>query len=138
MTVTKSRRYVFDASVALKWYLPEDDSKEARQWYEAIKKGKIFALAPEFLLIECANALLKHHKLIKEDVTAIIDDLTNSGLELIPLSILRIDQIIALAERYNLTIYDAIYLELARFTDVKLITTDTSLLKIKTHTRPLG
>lgn len=135
MSAKLPKRVVIDASVSLKWYLPEYDSQRARKWYEAIKKSRIFAIAPDFLIFECANVLLKKHKITPSDTVSIIDDLKHLGIELVPSGTLRIEAIIDLSNQFGLTIYDAIYLELARLTDTVLVTTDSHLLKIKQLTR---
>lgn len=133
-----SKRFVIDASVALKWYLPEKDSKRARKWYEAIKNNKIFAIAPDFLIFECANVLLKRHHLKLEDCIRVINDLKTIGIQTIPLSALRTDTVIQLADNYKITVYDALYVELARLTNINLLTADSELLKsVKKLTRKL-
>lgn len=137
MSAKLPKRVVIDASVALKWYLPEDDSKRARKWYEAIKNRKIFAIAPDFLLFECANVLLKRQKIKPHDTLSIIDDLQYLGIELVTIATLRVGSVIELSHKFDLTIYDAMYLELARLTNTVLVTTDSQLLKIKQLTRKI-
>lgn len=129
MSAKLPKRVVIDASVALKWYLPEEDSTRALVWYCAIRDRKIFAIAPDYLLFECANVLLKRHRVKPEYGKAIINDLGKLSIELIHLSTLRIDSVITLSDKYHTTVYDAIYLELARLTQTKLVTADALLLK---------
>ena len=46
-------RYVIDASVAIKWYLPEPDDDKAR----LLLVGGHDLLAPDLMLIEVSNIL---------------------------------------------------------------------------------
>jgi predicted nucleic acid-binding protein len=57
--------YVIDASVALKWFLTEEESNGADVLFEAFLKGRTDLLAPDVLLLEVANALWKQTALLK-------------------------------------------------------------------------
>src|ERR1035437_6042748 len=52
--------YVVDASVALKWYLPEPDAERAEALLEAAMAGTVALAAPELLLLEVGNACWTH------------------------------------------------------------------------------
>jgi predicted nucleic acid-binding protein len=53
---------VVDASVATKWYLPEELSEEATRFLEAGNRGEARLLAPSLLLPELGNALWHRHR----------------------------------------------------------------------------
>jgi len=70
---------VLDASVALKWFLPEPLSSSAERLLNGFLKSKLNLHAPDLLLLETANALWKRsalgHGLSSADVQAIYRDL---------------------------------------------------------------
>jgi predicted nucleic acid-binding protein len=51
--------YVLDASVALKWVLPEADSDKARRLRDESRNRVLFLLAPDFFPVEIAHALTR-------------------------------------------------------------------------------
>lgn len=120
---------VIDSSVALKWYLDEDKSQHARKIYDAVKSGVLLAVAPEYLLVEVANVLLKHYKIPAVEIIKVINDLHNLGIEYIAQNIIRFDQLIATASTHKLAIYDTLFLECTHISGYKLITADVVLAK---------
>ena len=50
-------RYVPDASVAVKWFIEEEDSRSARRLRELFQQGTIDLDAPSLLTYEVASAL---------------------------------------------------------------------------------
>jgi predicted nucleic acid-binding protein len=53
-------RYVPDASVAVKWFIEEEDSRSARRLRELFQQGTIELDAPSLLTYEVASALRFH------------------------------------------------------------------------------
>jgi len=76
----KALTYVIDASVALKWFLTEEDSQGADVLFEGFLRGRTELLAPDVLLLEVANALWKQVVLLKrlrsQEVVSIFRDFT--------------------------------------------------------------
>jgi len=70
---------VVDASVALKWFLPESGNSEAETLLTAFLIGTVSLYAPDLLLIEAASALWRRSVVLKElassDAKAIYRDL---------------------------------------------------------------
>ena len=117
---------VVDASIAVKWVIPEVLSDEA----EALRGRADRLLAPDLLLPEAANALWK--KLIRREISAheaaqAIELLMASGLDLRPSGPL-LDRALALARRLRHPVYDCLYLALAQAEDATLVTADQRLL----------
>lgn len=120
---------VIDTSVALKWYLDENKSQSARKIYDNIKNGKIFAVAPEYILIEVTNVLLKHYKISVVEIIDVVNDLHNLGIEFIAQSVISFERLINTSSTHKLAIYDALFLECAHISGYKLITADSLLAK---------
>jgi len=119
---------VVDASVAVKWVIPEVLSDQA----EALRGRADRLLAPDLLLPEAANALWK--KLTRREITAgeaaqALDLLMASGLELRPSGPL-LGRALALARQLRHPVYDCLYLVLAQAEGATLITADRRLLTL--------
>jgi predicted nucleic acid-binding protein len=117
---------VVDASVALKWVIPEVLSDRA----ETLRGRADRLLAPDLLLPEAANALWK--KLIRREITAreaaqALDLLMASGLDVRPSGPL-LGRALELARRLRHPVYDCVYLALAQGEDATLVTADQRLL----------
>ena len=63
-------RIVIDASVVLKWFdLADEEGRElARRVYSDIVEGKVKAAAPEFLMVEVVNILIRKKKVSGENL----------------------------------------------------------------------
>jgi predicted nucleic acid-binding protein len=118
--------FVVDASVAVKWVIPEVLSDQA----SSLRGRTDRLLAPDLLLPEAANALWK--KLMRREITAreaaqAIDLLMASGLDLRPSGPL-LSRALTLARRSRHPVYDCLYVALAQAEGATLITADQRLL----------
>jgi len=117
---------VVDASVAVKWVIPEVLSDQA----SSLRGRTDRLLAPDLLLLEAANALWK--KLMRREITArepirAIDLLMASGLDLRPSGPL-LGRALTLARRSRHPVHDCLYVALAQAEGATLITADRRLL----------
>lgn len=124
---------VVDASIAVKWVIPEVLSDRA----DALRGQADHLLAPDLLLAEAANALWK--KLIRREITAreaaqALDLLMASGLDLRPSAPL-LGRALELARRLRHPVYDCVYLTLAQGEGATLVTADQRLLARVTRGR---
>lgn len=124
---------VVDASVAVKWYLPEgeDDLDAARLVLDRFSAGALDLVAPDLLLYEVASAVTvatigRHPRL-----TAALGDLAIDrflGLELrIAEAAGLLPAAYALVHRHGCALYDASYLALAQRLGIRFITADRKL-----------
>lgn len=125
---------VLDASVILEWVSPQDSSrrKKAIQIYRLLKRGEIFAFAPTFLLVEVVNVLFWKKKQKISEIKEFVERIKNSGInfvgDFLPESV---DEILDVMVRYDVTSYDAQYVDLALKKGLKLATFDETLVLIK-------
>jgi predicted nucleic acid-binding protein len=111
---------VIDASVALKWVLPEPDSAQALNLHQAT------LYAPDFILPEAANALwsaVRRSLLSADDALTRFRALVAAPIALRATGTLS-GEAMALGLRTNHPVYDCLYLALALELDLKVITAD--------------
>ncbi|MEK7577756.1 MAG: type II toxin-antitoxin system VapC family toxin [Patescibacteria group bacterium] len=121
---------IVDASIILQMFDEAEAGKKAWKFFDQIQKGHIVASAPSFLLIEVLNVLLKKKKIPTKKVKEFIELLGKSGINFIDFSFRSIGALSEVAIRERITVYDALYVSLARGLEQRLITNDKELLMI--------
>ena len=114
--------FVVDASLVVKWFVPEVDSDAARRWLDASHDY----VAPDLLFPETGNTVWKkvrHGELSPDDGQQLATDLSVIAVEAVSMRGLLPDAH-ALALRTGITVYDATYLALAVRLETQVITGD--------------
>ncbi len=117
-----------DASVAVKWYLPERLHEKAIMLRDLHVRGSISLAAPTLLYYEVANAL-RYHRIFKLSP----DDVANAVKALKALHIARMpaESVWDIASRISceldISMYDAVYISMAASRQAPFITTDKTL-----------
>lgn len=123
---------VVDASVVVKWVLPEADSPRAREILDRQADGDIELFSPETVVSETGNAIWKRCRLMGEldedrarrafdAVLTLLPDLTSSR----PLAA----QALELALTFRHPVYDCVYVALALQRGCPLVTADRRLVR---------
>ncbi len=121
-------KLVMDTSAIVKWFVEEDERREMLVLRDMLVNGNIEVYVPSLLFIELANALRYIRGLTKDDVIKAVNTLRILGLKIVS-SIELLDKSIEIAFRYNMTIYDAIYVALVyKIEAYKLVTYDKMIL----------
>jgi predicted nucleic acid-binding protein len=116
-----------DANVILKWFLKEEDSNKALKLKSEIIEGELLVILPDLILYEISNALRYKKGYTPELVGEAIDALLDLDLDIVvPTKDLIRESAIISYER-NISIYDAVYVALAKETAYELITADKIL-----------
>jgi predicted nucleic acid-binding protein len=128
--------FVLDASVVLKWFVPEVHSDAARRLLGASHQF----LAPDLLFAETANTIWK--KIRRGELTTthgqrLVADIGRIAVDTVPCRVLAEDAH-ALANATGRTVYDALYLALAVRLDTRLITADERLEAALSHVPALA
>ena len=120
-------RYVVDASVVIKWFIPEIYAEAA-----GFLQNSLYRLhAPAFFVLEVGNALCKkirRQELIKKEGDTILEELAHLPVQKHP------DQRLfrpayALACQTHRSLYDCMYLALAETIDGQMVTADRKFYK---------
>lgn len=121
---------VIDASVLIKFYVPEILSDRAQEVMSWVADGKLLLLAPDLLYPETGNILWKKqrlHELTPDEVEEIVDAITSLPIkiehsrQIMPLSV-------SIALHSGITVYDAMYVAVAGIYETRMITADRRLV----------
>ncbi len=125
--------FVIDASVAVKWYIPEPYSDQAVYYLELLKAGQAKLLAPELIIAELGNVLWKKEvsgELARCEVQLIGETLASSFPAELMDNRLMLPAALELAIDLKMTLYDSLYLALAIVKNAALVTADKKLAKL--------
>ena len=118
-------RFVVDASVAIKWYVPEVHSGEA----DRLLTFNAELFAPDLLYPEIGNILWK--KIMREGMTEEKARSIMQAVAVLPLTVWRTgvlaESALTIANRVKRSFYDGLYLALAMTADCRLVTADLKL-----------
>ncbi len=114
--------FVVDASVAIKWFLPEIHSEAARRVLKCDKE----LTAPDILWPEVGNTVWKkvrRHEITPEEAHGILRDFMRFPINTFGCKEL-LEPAWALANRFDVSVYDGLYLALAVNRDSFFVTAD--------------
>ncbi len=127
---------VIDASVLIKLYVPEILSDRAERLLVKVGNKDIDLLAPDLIYPEAGNILWKKQRL-KELTHSEAEEITDAILSL-PLKIEASKSLLPLAVDIaiacGITVYDALYLSLAKVYETTLMTADRKLVDVLAKT----
>ncbi len=119
-------RLILDASVAVKWFVPEVLSGEARALLPRLQSGDLELSAPESIVAEFGHALRRHAmagRLEAQQCQGFARDFLNLSIERTAIGPLA-EVAMGLATGHMATFYDALYLALALREDLRVLTAD--------------
>jgi excisionase family DNA binding protein len=131
-------KLVVDSSVAVKWFIPEPYSAQARHILDGYHDGTLSFLAPDLLNAEFGNILWKKHAfqgLGADDARDILTAFRALQFTFVPTeSLLRDAFRISLSHRR--TVYDSLYVALSVREGCQLVTADEKLANAISTTFP--
>ena len=117
---------VVDASFAVEALLEGGPSLD--RWLEWIRDGRT-RLVPTHFWAELANALLLGRRFEPGRAALTVGAAARAGIETADRGLAGIADALDLADRHRLTVYDALYLQLASDVDAELATLDRDLAR---------
>jgi predicted nucleic acid-binding protein len=125
-------KYVIDCSFSSALFLPDENSDNVRNFFLNFKKNDII-LVPQLWWYETNNVLnisLRRKRLDKAAVLRILELINVINIETDSENgIIFTKNVFEISQFYNLSSYDAVYLELASRKKAKLMTLDDELTK---------
>src|SRR5215210_372862 len=121
---------VIDSSVAVKWFIVEPYSAEARHILEAYQNGTLSFLAPDLINAEVGNIIWKKHLFQgfdAPDAQDILDKFRQLQFEFTPTALL-LEDAYKIAVAHRRTVYDALYLALSVRENCQFVTADEKLV----------
>jgi len=128
---------VIDASVAIKWYIPEPLSEQASKLFDSLQNLNVQFLAPDLIIPEIGNVLWK--KVRWKELSAVEAQTISSVLcEDFPVmlfeSSLYLSAAMELALVCNRTIYDSLYMAVAIAHEGYFVTADQKMVNALSNT----
>lgn len=117
--------FVIDASVALKWFIPEIHEAEAKRFLDPNN----LLSAPDLLPSEFGNILWKKTRrgeITHGEAARIVVEMQNAPLSFFP-SLNLLPEALRIADATGRTVYDSMYLALAAARRCRLVTADRKL-----------
>ncbi|MEM3467084.1 MAG: type II toxin-antitoxin system VapC family toxin [Thermoproteota archaeon] len=123
-------RIVVDASVAVKWFVPEKYSDKALRLRELYLNGDLEIIAPTLICYEVANALRFHpyHQLSERELLKAVSAFKDMQITVEPTTKTWF-KAFEISVHNNLSVYDAIYLATSISFKTKLITSDKGMIE---------
>jgi predicted nucleic acid-binding protein len=117
---------VVDASFAVEALL--EGGPYLERWVEWIRDGRMRLVPPHFWA-ELANALLLGRRFEPGRAALTVAAAARAGIETADRGVAGVIDALDLADRHRLTVYDALYLQLAAHVDAELATLDRALIQ---------
>ena len=121
--------FVLDCSVTMAWLFPDEATEATDQLRESLVEGRAFV--PSLWPVEVANVLLaatRRGRVGVHEWPQICANLETLPIEIDPVSMSRVwGVVLELANKHGLSVYDAMYLELAVRMRMPLATLDRAL-----------
>ena len=119
---------VLDTSVIAKWFVEEENSDIALKIRKEFHDGAHEISIPDLLLYELSNAL-RYNKFSSDVITKAVDSLLDMNLSIVIPSRTLLSDAIELAHKFDITVYDSIYVALALQSNGIFITADDKLYR---------
>lgn len=126
-------KVIIDCSFAMSSILPDENQIKIEQLFHDIEQNKYKVFVPAIFYLECSNVLIS--AFVRKRIAKIDFDEYINLLNLLPINIDKFSTtseslytIASLSLKYNLTSYDASYLELAIRMDAMIATLDKNLI----------
>ncbi|MBI4991247.1 type II toxin-antitoxin system VapC family toxin [Candidatus Gottesmanbacteria bacterium] len=125
----KKKLAVFDTSVAIKWFFPENGKDQALVLREKHVNGEITLATRDLFLYEFTSALKNYSdpKIAEKDFLLAQKAIESLRITLFPLEYGELSELFSLSRNLDISIYDSSYILLAQKLSSSLYTGDKKL-----------
>jgi predicted nucleic acid-binding protein len=123
-------KIVVDTSVAVKWFVAEQHSVEARRILDQYQDGTVSFLAPDLLVAEFYNVVGKKHSrgiLSESDAQSILEAFRFLAFTLFP-TVDLLDDAFKVATTHRRSVYDSLFIALSTRENCQCVTADEKLM----------
>ncbi len=128
---TQTTPVTMDASVVIKVFLTETQSGDAQVLLRHLIEGPRYELyTPDLLFLECSSVLWKCIRtgiITHEKADVILQNISNLELKVVPVRD-HVPNVLSLAVKYDISVYDACYLQVVALKGGILVTADSRLI----------
>ena len=128
-----AKRVVVDSSVALKWWLDDEEFvEEARTILKKAVANEIELVVPELWFYEIANGLnvaVRRQRISRKLGSEFVEELQAVGVTQIPVAS-QLGEIFQAAQKYGCAVYDIAYLIIAEQEGIYLVTGDRKFFNV--------
>jgi predicted nucleic acid-binding protein len=131
-------KIVVDTSVAVKWFIAEQHSVEARRILDQYQDGVVSFLAPDLLVAEFYNVIGKKHSrgiLSENDAQNILAAFRLLAFTLYP-TVDLLDDAFKIATTHRRSVYDSLFIALSTRENCRCVTADEKLMNSVSSTFP--
>src|ERR1044071_1203328 len=117
---------VVDSGVAIKWFIPEPYSVQARKLLDDYQNGLLLFIAPDLINAEFGNIVWKKQSfqgLDAADAQTVMDEFRKVAFTLTSTAGL-LEEAYRLAVKHHRTVYDMLYLALSERENCEFVTAD--------------
>lgn len=120
---------VFDTSVAVKWFFPEDGADKALVLRQRHVNGEITLCTRDLFLYEFTSALKNYHspKISEKDFLLAREALESLKTSIFPLEYDELKDLFSLSQKLGISVYDCAYILLSQKLSAPLYTADKKL-----------
>ena len=126
------KTFVLDASIAVKWALPqarEPLMDQALRLLKGYADGEVEFIVPDIFWAELGNVLwrgTRQQRWSRDQAEAVLADIRTRDFQTVP-SLLLLPAALAIAFKYDRSVYDCLYVALAVESKTELVTADERL-----------
>jgi len=132
-------KVVVDASVGVKWFIPEDYSDRALKVLEDYRKGFVRLYSPEHFKVEVVSALRKYYLRGYIDHATLIKCfmlLQEIGIFYVDVDWNVLKEALKYSLKNGISVYDALYIVVATRIGARILTADERLYRVLKDKEP--
>lgn len=125
----ETEKKVIDASIIAKWFLNEPNSDKAIKLRDEYINKEVILITPELAFVEVIN-VLRYKGGSQESLSVANKSLWDLQLKIEKLTQFLMEKAAHLSIKYNVSIYDSLYIAIANIYGISLVTADKKLADI--------